>query len=191
MGLFDFFFGKKAKVKKTPRLTPEAMEYYKQAFQGGGIEQNPLFQQGTDFLQKIMGGDTSAFEGPLMQQFEQETLPGVAEQFAGLQSGAGSGLNQALARAAENLGTQLGAQRAGLMMQSLPQALGFAQAPGQEKLGLLGVEPYQNYMQEGTPGAFGQFAANIMPGIGRVATGGIASPLTRFLAGRTSRFLGV
>ncbi len=178
MAFWDFLFGGREKAKKTPRYTPEQMQMFEQMMQGGGLEQNPLYQQGSQFLQSLMGGDMSAFQGPLMQQFEQEILPGVSEQFAGLQSGMGSGLNQALARASENLGTQLGAQRAGLMTQMLPQALSYAQAPGQEQRQMLDLQPYDRYIQQASPGLFGQLAG----GFGSALGAGVSDPLTRYIS---------
>ena len=194
MGFFDslrdYLFGTKEKAKKSPRFTPQGMEAYDQYFEGGGIGQDPLFQKGTDFLQSLFDGDMSAFQGPLMQQFEQDIIPGISEQFAGLQSGAGSGLNQALARASENLGTQLGAQRAGLMTQMLPQALSYAQAPGQEQRQMLQIDPYDRYIQESSPGIFGQFASGIMPGVGRTLEKGFGGPVSRLLERQATRYIG-
>lgn len=152
----DFIFGKSPKVKKAPTRTSEQMEILKMLLQqGGGLEGSPLYQGGSDFLQKLFSGDFEAFEAPLKRQFEEVTAPGIAERYAGLGATSSSGLDQSLARAGENLVEQLGSQRSQLMMQALPQALGYAEAPINKLLQLLGISPFENIYEKGDMGLVG------------------------------------
>lgn len=150
----DFLFGGKDQVKQGSSKTPQQIDAINQMLQGGGLGDSPLFQGGSDFLMKLFGGDFSAFEQPLINQFEQFTAPGIAERYAGMGAGSSSGLNQALSQAGSDLTSQLGAQRSQLMMQALPQALGYAQQPIQNMLTAMGMDPYksENFIQEGGQG---------------------------------------
>ncbi len=165
-GIGDFFFGKSPKVKQHSSKSGGQMQMLQQMIQQlsggqgggqGGIAGSPAFQGGNKFLEGLFSGDFSAFEGPLIQQFEQQTAPGIAERFAGMGAGSSSGLNQALAQAGSNLTSDLGAQRAGLMMNALPQALSFGQAPFKQQMDLMQLSPFsaENEFQEGTEGALG------------------------------------
>jgi len=153
MGFTDFLFGKKGKMKKKA-LSPEAEEAWNKLLQGG-ITEDELYGLGGDYLKNLFSGDFSAFEQPLLDQFEQEIAPGIAERFAGMGAGSSSGLNQALAQAAKGLSTQLGAQRAGLMQSALGQALGYAQAPYAGMASGLGLSPYTQYYRPGSQGMLG------------------------------------
>lgn len=110
--------------------------------QSGNIQQNPLYQSGGNYLQKILSGDTSAFEAPLMRQFNEQIVPGLAERFSGLGSGAqsSSAFQQALGSAGADLSERLGALRGNLQMQAAPQALSYAQQPVSNIQNLLGLQ---------------------------------------------------
>lgn len=102
--------------------------------QSSNIGQNPLFQQGSNFLQQLLSGSpesTQAFEAPAMRQFNEQIVPGLAERFSGLGAGAqsSSAFQQALGQAGAGLSENLQALRSGLQMSALPQALGYAQQP--------------------------------------------------------------
>ena len=186
----DYFTGTPEQVKQYQRYDPTQQRIYQNVTQPGAqLEQNPLFQQGTQFLQSLMSGDMAAFQAPLLQQFEQDIVPGISEQFAGLGMSASSGLNQTLARAAENLGTNLGAQRSQLMMSMLPQALQYSQAPMQEQMNLLNLQPQGQYLSPSTEGAF----APLLEGAAGLATSAVAGPVAgvagNYLANMLSNYL--
>ncbi len=146
-----------------------------------GIQSNPLYQQGNDFLMKLLSGDTSQFEQPLMQQFEQQIIPGIAERFAGMGTGAGagssSGLNNSLAQAGQNLTGQLGALKGGLQMQGLQGALQYAQQPFTNQLGGMNVNT-QAYQ----PGTQGLVSPLLQAAVGGMSSGfgmGMAGPMMK------------
>lgn len=171
MALTDFLFGSKSKMKPFNKQSLESLLQLIQS--GGGLGQNPLFGAGQSYLQNLLSGSPeafSAFEAPLKRQFEQETIPGITERFAGMGTGAGglnsSGLQQSLARAGEGLSTNLGALRGQLQMQALPQALGYAQAPINNLLQAIGLVPGQHYEIPGQPGLVQSGLSSFAQGFG-------------------------
>lgn len=144
-----------------------------------GIQSNPLYQQGSDFLQKLLSGDTSMFEQPLMQQFEQQIIPGIAERFAGMGTGAGAGGSSAMynsmGQAGNNLMGQLGAMKGNMQMQGLGQALQYSQQPYQNMLGGLNVNT-QAY-QPGSQGMLAPILSAVAGGLSGGMGMGMAGPL--------------
>ena len=161
--------------------------------QEGNISQNPLYQSGGNYLQKILSGDTEAFEAPLMRQFNERIIPGLAERFAGAGAGAqsSSAFQNALGSAGADLSERLGALRGGLQGQAAGQALGYAQQPVNNLQNLLSMNtqafaPKQkSWLQEMLTGLSGGVGA----GLGAGLTGGLsgASSLTDLLNSILSR----
>jgi hypothetical protein len=111
--------------------------------QSGNIQQNPLFQGGSNFLQDLFSGDSQAaknFEAPAMRQFNEQIIPHLTSLFGGAGAGSSSAFQQALGQAGAGLAENLQALRSGLQLQGLPSALGFAQQP---------VSNYENQAQLG------------------------------------------
>ena len=162
--LMDFLFGKNDQISQVGTKSPQQMQAINSIAQGGGLSNNAAFGDASNFLQQLFGGDLSAFQGPLLQQFNQQILPDIAERFGGIGAGSSSGLNQALAQAAENLQTQLGAQRSQLMLSALPQALQFAQQPINNQLSASGINTFENIYQPGDYGLAGGLFQGAMPG---------------------------
>lgn len=109
----------------------------------GNIQQSPLFQQGSSFLQSLLSGSpeaTAAFEAPFMRQFHEQTIPQLAERFAGLGAQSSSAFNQALGAAGSGLQEQLAALRGNLGLQAADQGLGYAQQP---------ISNLQSFLQTG------------------------------------------
>lgn len=102
--------------------------------QSSDIGQNPLYQQGSNYLQQLLSGSpesSAAFEAPAMRQFNEQIVPGLAERFSGMGAGAqsSSAFQQALGQAGAGLSENLQAMRSGLQFGGLGQALGYAQQP--------------------------------------------------------------
>lgn len=171
-----FLFGSESQMKP---YNKQSLGSLLQLLQGGGLEDNALFGAGSSFLENILSGSpnaTAAFEAPLMQQFQQQIAPGIAERFAGMGTGAGaassSALNNSLAQAGANLQNQIGSLRGQLQMQALPLALQYAQSPIQNMLAAAGLIPGQYYEIPGQ-GGFVQGAANAFAhGAGQAFGGG-------------------
>lgn len=172
-GLKDFLVGPKGKFEQISGLDPAQQQQLQQLIgridpSQFAIQQSPSYQAGQSYLQSLLGGDISQFASPYMREFQEQTIPGLAEQFAGLGGLSSSGFQQALGGASAGLQERLASLRGQLQMSALPQALQYAQAPGQMQLGLsqLALKPYQQTVY--TPGGPGflQPLAGLGAGLG-------------------------
>ena len=156
--------------------------------QQGNISQNRTFQSGENYLQKILGGDTSAFEAPLQRQFQEQIIPGLAERFSGAGAGAqsSSAFQQALGSAGADLAERLGSLRGQLQMQAAPQALSYAQQPVSNLQNLLGMNtqafaPKQrSFGQEALLGLSGGIGSGLGM-LGGAGGGGILQQILKLL----------
>jgi hypothetical protein len=140
-GIFDFLFGSEDKFNKLDTMAPEQKQLFQQfiGLLGGQGGQPGGGQMGMEHLMQLLNPSSEAykkFEQPYMQQFEQQTIPGLAERFAGMGGGLGggmssSGFGQALGAAGGNLQAQLAQMKTGMqsqaansLLQHLQQALG-------------------------------------------------------------------
>lgn len=101
------------------------------------------------------------FEKPYLQQFEQQTIPGLAERFAGFGAQGGglssSGFGQSLGAAGANLQTDLASMKSNMQRQSIQDIIGqYNKISG----GVMGAEPF-SYVDQG-PGLL----SNIFSGFG-------------------------
>lgn len=105
--------------------------------------------------------DFNAFAAPEIRRYNEDIIPGLSEQFAGMGSGglSSSGFRNAAVGAGTDLSERLGAIRANLRQQSAQGLMGI----GQQAL-----NPYTSNMetQESSPG----FLASAAPGIAEAAT---------------------
>lgn len=118
------------------RFTPEQEEAFNQMIksltgQVGNLGENPLYQAGQDQLLGVLGGDTEKFEAPLLRQFNEKIVPGLAEQFAGAGAGAqsSSAFQQALGAAGANLTERLASLRGELGLKAADLARGYTAQP--------------------------------------------------------------
>jgi len=159
-GFGDWLFGSSGGMEQVSTLTPE-----QQALQGqllGGLG-SPM-GSGLQYLQGLLQGGPeamAAFEAPMMRQFEQETMPMIAERFAGMGShGAGqsSAQNLAFAQAGRELQENLAGMREGLKMQGLSQLQGL--------LGQGMMPSLENVYMQPTQGALGGLMGGVGSGLG-------------------------
>lgn len=170
MALFDFLFGGTEKMptmdKNQKRMLSQIMNMLSPQGQLGQGYQGALGLQ-----QQLMDPSSAAtqqFMDPYMREFEQQTVPGLAERFAGAGAMGGglssSGFGQSLSMAGSDLQSklaalksQLGQQAAGNLMNQFSgmsgQALGAQPFMYSQKAGI--VQPLlQGYGQAGMPGIF-------------------------------------
>lgn len=146
-------------MKKVPTKNKDQMALLKQMYQ----MINPQGQLGQgysgaiDYQKQLMDPSSDAvnqFAQPYMDQFEQTTIPGLAERFAGMGGMGGglssSGFGQSLSAAGGNLQNQLAALKAGLGQQAAQSLMG---QYGQMSNQALGTDTF-GYQQKG-PSAFG------------------------------------
>ncbi len=125
--IMDWLFGHSPEMQQANKFTNQQQGYQQNMLQGLGQPTG----SGLEYLQQILSGDDSAFadfEAPFKQQFDQETVPGIAERFAGMGSGgaqSSSAFQQTMGRAGTELSTQLAGLRAGLKGQAYNSYKGF------------------------------------------------------------------
>lgn len=160
-----------------PTMNPQQMQIFNQLLQSmqgmGGIQNNPLYQSGADYWQSLLRGDDEAFadfEAPFKRQFNEETVPGLAERFSNIGSGSqnSSAFGQALSSAGSSLTENLAALRGGLRNQAAQQALGYAQQPYSNMMDALGMQTmaYSQKPQKQMP-FWQQLLVGMAPGVGQ------------------------
>ncbi len=128
------------------------------AAQGAGA--GGAFGSGADYWYNILNDNPQLmqqFSAPEMRNFQQNTIPGLAEQFAGMGSGglSSSGFRNASVNAGVDLQERLGALRAQLKQNASQGLMGL----GQQALGNYSQDVMT---QQGSPG----FGATVAPLIG-------------------------
>jgi hypothetical protein len=126
------------------------------------ITQNQGYQSGQNWLNNLFNdpGFFQSFEAPLQRDFQEQTIPNLANRFASMGSGGSLGstaFRNALGRESSNLHTNIGALRGGLQQQGTNQALQYAQQPFQNLMQLYqqALQPTQNTYSQPTGGLFG------------------------------------
>jgi hypothetical protein len=176
--------GSPDKLKQIPTGTPEQTALHNQLLQqamgmqqqGGGYDlaqqhYNNLLQPGSDAYQN--------FAAPYMQQFNEQTLPQIAERFAGAGALSSSGFGQALSGAGASLQSQL----AQLFSALQSQAAG-AQTNQYNQLAQTGLN-HQQFAYQQQPGSAG-FLGPFLQGIGNAAAGPIGGAIGDMTAGGIS-----
>jgi hypothetical protein len=166
-------------------LNPQQMSILQQLLgsmqgQQGNIQQNPLYQGASSYLQNLYSNDEGAFdafEAPYKRQFNEETIPGLAERFSGMGAGAqnSSAFQQALGQAGSGLTERLASLRGNLQLGALPHAMQYAQQPFQNILELLNMQTH-GYVQKPQKSSF---LKNLGLGLG----GGFSNALGSGLGG--------
>lgn len=165
----------KDQTKQLPTMTPEQLNLLKQSIgnlQGGQLGKG--YGESLDLLRDYMDPSGQAYQkfaDPYMRQFEQETVPMLAERFAGLGGGMGGGLSssgfgQSLGAAGANLQSSLAALKTGLAQQAAQQLMG---QYGQQQGMALGQRPFGYQHIQGGPSvgqnAFASYAEQGFPGL--------------------------
>jgi hypothetical protein len=148
-----------------------------QGMKGGAqnIQNNPQYQQGGEWLNSLFNDQDffNRFEAPLQRQFQEQTVPDLANRFASQGSGGSlgsTGFRNQLAREGSNLSTNIAALRGGMQQQGVNQSLQYAQQPFNNfaQLSQLGLTPTKNTYQPASAGFWGPIAAQ---GIGALSQG--------------------
>lgn len=158
--LSQLLFGKKPSMKQLPSQSPQQQQLLNMLLsslggQGGGLERIMQLLQGD-----LEEGSEDDFAAPYIREFEEQTIPGLAERFAGFGSNSGalssSGFGQALGAAGAGLQERLaalGSQNKRNSVQNIMQLLGsglgqqsfqYHEKPGHQGIAqpLLGKLPY-------------------------------------------------
>ena len=136
------------------------------------ITQNQNYQTGQDWLQSMFNDPQffDKFEAPLQRQFQEQTVPELANRFAGMGSGGSTGstgFRNQLAREGSNLSTNLGALRGGMQQQAIPQLAQYAQQPFSNLMNLYqqALQPTMNQYTPASSGFGGNIGASMFSGL--------------------------
>jgi hypothetical protein len=176
MGFLDFFFGSPAKRKNVSNLRPEQESLYQQLIAAGKAPgAGGAFGSAADYYRNLLGdnsADYNAFAAPMLRQYNQDIVPGISEQFAGMGAGglSSSGFRNAQVQGATDLSERLGALRANLRQ---------AGAAGLANIGQQGLQNYSTNMetQPGSEGFLGAIAPAIGTGLGAAVGGPIGGAI--------------
>jgi hypothetical protein len=141
---------------------------YLQALQSPGT--GGAFGTTADYYRDLLSDnpqDLQAFAAPQQRQFNEETIPGLSEQFAGMGSGglSSSGFRNAAVSAGTDLNERLGAMRAQLRQSG---------AQGLQSLAQGAFNPVQeNIVRPATGGLLQGLASGAGQGLAAYATGGM------------------
>jgi hypothetical protein len=177
LGLLGGFGGREGGMERYDTLTKPQQGLLNQTIGqlgpqgqlGGG------YGQSLGLLQSYLNPSSQAHENfadPYMRQFNQETIPGLAERFAGQGAMGGalssSGFGQALGSAGANLQSQLASLRTGLQQQASNQLMN----QYNQMLGVgLGTPSFAYGRRESEPGLTAQWASQGYPGLQNLTSG--------------------
>jgi hypothetical protein len=167
MGLRDFLFGKKDKIKKYDLYNPQQKKFFSNFMQqlqgmqgqGGGLEKS------MNLLQDYLNPESNVyknFEEPYMRQFNEKILPQIAERYAGAgaESGAlsSSGFAQSLGAAGGQLQSNLAQMKSQMQRQSIQDLL--SQYNQMSSSGL-NARPEEKYLRQGHQGLLPTMATEV------------------------------
>ncbi len=163
MNFMDTLFGTSGGMQKESLLNPQQEGLNQQLL--GGLGQPT--GSGLEWLNMLMSQDPQAmqqFQAPMMRQFEQQTVPMIAERFAGMGShgaSSSSAMQQTMGQAGKELSESLGALRGNIGMQAMSQL--------QSLLGQSMRPTFENIYMQPTKGILGGAAEGFGEGLGKVA----------------------
>jgi len=122
------------------------------------------FGKSADYYRDLLSEDPQAmqeFQAPEMTRFNEEIIPGLSEQFAGIGGLSSSGFQNAGAQAGQSLSERLGALRAGLRSQG---------AQGLQNIGQFALQPrVENIHRPETSGLIQSAAQGVGQGLASYA----------------------
>ena len=184
-GVGDWLFGTKDKMKKIPTGTKEQQAFHNSllAQAQGMLQQGGGYNRAQQFNQNILNPDSGAFDqfaSPYLQQFQEQILPKIAEQFAGAGALSSSGFGQALGGAGAGLQSQLAQLFSQLQQNAVGQEYGQFNQLSQTGLN---YQPFAYTQKPGSAGMLGPLAAGIGTALagplGGMAASGISSLFTK------------
>lgn len=174
-------FGSKGKYEQVSRLTPgqqPLLDQLTRASQNKGA--GGAYGDAADYYRSLLDDDNSTFQAmaaPEMRRFNEDIVPDLAEQFAGMGSGglSSSGFRNAGIRAGTDLSERLGAMRANLRQQGAAGLAGI----GQQALGQYQDTTYrpgsEGILSQAVPLAASAFFGPLAGGAAGLATNWISS----------------
>jgi hypothetical protein len=183
-GFKDFLFGTPDKIKQVSTLRPDQEGLSNQLVAAGkGKGAGGAFGTSADYYRDLLSDDSAdfnSFAAPQLRQYNQDIVPGISEQFAGMGAGglSSSGFRNAQVQGATDLSERLGAIRANLRQSG---------AQGLQNIGQLGLQSFQQNVQQ--PGSEG-FLSTVAPAIGTALGTAVGGPLGGAIGGGLGSWFG-
>lgn len=164
-----FWTGNKGGFEQRNMLSPDQMGLQNQLMGAGmGRGAGGAFGEAADYYRGLLGNDSKDFDmfaAPEMRRYREQTIPDLAEQFAGMGSGnlGSSGFQNSAVSSGTDLAERLGSIRAQLRQQG---------AQGLQNIGQMGLQPYmQNIYRPSQQGALPGIVGGLSQGIGTALSG--------------------
>lgn len=160
----NFFTGTPARNYQQSTLGEEQQPLYEQLqAANAGPGAGGSFGTSADYYRDLLNNDSQTFNqlsAPETRRFNEQTIPGLSEQFAGMGSGglSSSGFRNAAVNAGTDLSERLGAIRANLRQQG---------AQGLQQMGQFGLGQFNENLQETAKPGLIDYAG---PALGAAAT---------------------
>jgi len=175
----NFLTGTPATRENVSTLLPQQQGLADQAIKAGMQRgAGGAFGDAADYYRNNLSDDPAdfnAFAAPQLRQYNQDIVPGISEQFAGMGAGglSSSGFRNAQVQGATDLSERLGALRANLRQQS---------AQGLQGIGQAGLQNFSQNM-ETQPGTQG-FLPMAAEAVGNGLTQGLGSGISNWFGGK-------
>jgi hypothetical protein len=161
----NFLFGTPEVRENVSTLRPEQEGLLTQAVNAGMNKgAGGVFGDSADYYRDVMSDDSETFNklsAPEIRRYNEDIVPMLSEQFAGMGSGglSSSGFRNAQIQGATDLSERLGSLRAQLRNSA---------AQGLQNIGQIGLQNYSQNMatEQGTPGLLSQIAPTVGTAIG-------------------------
>lgn len=197
-GFREWLFGSNDKLKKVPSGTPQQEGLHNNILaqamgmgqQGGG------YDLANQYFNNLLGDNQQQafdqFSQPYMQQFQEQILPRIAEQFAGAGALSSSGFGQSLGGAASGLQGQLANLFSQLQNQAAQQQYGQYNQLAQTGLN---YSPFQYVQKQGSQGflgnALGSLGGSMFPLLGNALGQGIGGGISSLFKSRSPQGGGI
>lgn len=175
-----FWSGSPGQIHQVSRLRKDQEGLSNQLVQAGQQQgAGGAFGTAADYYRDLLSQNPQALQSyinPALRQYNEEIVPGLSEQFAGMGAGGlgSSGFRNAQISGATDLAERIGQIRANLQSQG---------AAGLTNIGQLGLQDFQqNYQTQGSPGFLQSVAPYAGAAIGAIY-GGPAGAALGYSAG--------
>jgi hypothetical protein len=182
-----FFSGSKPKTTQTSLLSKQQRPLESQLINAGmGQGAGGAFGSAADYYYNNLSdnpADFQAFAAPEMRKFNEEIIPGLSEQFAGMGSGAlsSSGFRNAAVSAGTDLSERLAAMRAKLRESA---------AQGLQNIGTNGLEQRTQTTQSPGQGGFLSQVGGLLGPVATAALGPVGGAVGAFAGNAINNYLG-
>lgn len=162
MAWYDFFLGTDPQNQKLDVFSPQQQGLQNQLIGGLGGQLSPALAS----LMKLIGDDEESFNkfaAPYLRNFKTQVVPGITERFSGGDSGASSGLFNALGEAGAGLEQGLASAREGMKGDALRSLFSLLQPAMQSPFGYNQIQAQPGLIQN----LLSAFAGGVGQGVGR------------------------